>query len=120
MSSEILFYILVALFVILNILDAHSTLRVISKSSYRNEKNPIARFLFKIIGPVAGVIVLKIILVPVIFLMFFYFRFSRFDMNLVLIIANVFYLLVVIHNYKVAIKLVTARQILEEMDLDNQ
>lgn len=121
MSSAMLFYLLIVVFVLLNVLDAHSTLKVISRTSYRNEKNPVARLLFKLLGPVAGVIILKAILVPVIFLMFYLFHFSTFDMNLVLGIANVFYLAVVLHNYNVVRRIDKFRQKLDEYeDTDDQ
>ncbi len=105
MSSETLFYIMVVLFVLLNIFDGHSTYKVIKKTSVENEKNPVARFIFRIIGPIAGIIILKSILVPIVFLMFYYFSFRRLEMNIILILANFFYLSVVIHNYNVVKKL---------------
>ncbi len=105
MDSNILFLFMVAIFIILNIFDAHSTYKVISKTNISNEKNPVARFIFKIIGPVAGIIILKSILIPIVFLMFYYFSFRRIEMNIILIFANFFYLSVVIHNYNVVKKL---------------
>ncbi|MBW6515469.1 MAG: hypothetical protein K0B81_02495 [Candidatus Cloacimonetes bacterium] len=105
MNSEILFYTLVILFILLNFFDGHSTYKVVMKTSIRNERNPIARFIFKIFGPALGIIVLKLILIPLVFLMFYYFRFRNTDMNIILILANFFYLSVVIHNYNVVKKI---------------
>lgn len=105
MGSNTLFLIMVALFVILNILDGHSTYKVVSKTSFKNEKNPIARLIFKLLGPLAGIIILKSILIPIIFLMFYYFSFRKVEMNIILVLANFFYLSVVIHNYNVVKKL---------------
>jgi len=105
MDSDTLFYCLVTIFVILNFFDGHSTYKVISKTSIRNEKNPLARLIFKLFGPVAGIIVLKSILIPIIFLMFYYFSFKNIEMNIILILANFFYLSIVVHNYNVVKKI---------------
>ncbi len=101
MSSDTLFYTMVVLFVILNVFDGHSTHKVIKKTSIRNERNPVARLVFKLMGPTMGIIILKSILIPIIFLMFYYFSFRNIEMNIILILANFFYLSVVIHNYNV-------------------
>lgn len=101
MNFNMFFYPLIIIFIILNILDGHSTLKVISKTSIKSEKNPVARFLFKLVGPLTGIICLKSILIPVIILMMYYFYYKLLDMIIILIIANFFYLAVVIHNYKV-------------------
>lgn len=119
MSSEVLFIVLLIAFIILNVFDAHSTLKVIGKTNYRSEKNPIARLLFKIVGAKIGVILLKCILIPVIFLMFYYFTFKKTEMNIVLGIANIFYLLVVIHNYRVFNRLKRHEIIMKELDIND-
>ena len=120
MINETFFHTLIAVFIILNILDAHSTLKVIAITSYRSEKNPVARFLFKLIGPLAGVIVLKSILIPVIFLMFYYFSFQRKDITIVLSIASILYLLIVIHNYSVVKKIKKHGLLMDEMDISDE
>jgi len=112
-----LFYLMIVIFVLLNVLDAHSTLKVISRTSYKNERNPVARLLFKLLGPLSGVIILKLIIIPVIFLMFYLFTFGTYDMNIVLVIANVFYLAVVFHNYNVVRRIDKFRSKLDEYDL---
>jgi uncharacterized protein YacL len=118
MGSDTLFYGMVTIFVILNFFDGHSTYKVISKTSIKNEKNPIACLIFKLFGPVAGIIVLKSILIPIIFLMFYYFSFKNIEMNLILIVANLFYLSIVIHNYNVVKRINYYAQLSKE-DEDN-
>ena len=116
MSSETLFISMVGLFILLNIFDGHSTYLVIKKTSIRNERNPAARFIFKLFGPVRGIIILKCILIPLVFLMFYYFSFRNAQMNIILILANFFYLSVVIHNYNVVKKLSFYAQLSDTYD----
>ncbi|MFA5498102.1 MAG: DUF5658 family protein [Candidatus Cloacimonas sp.] len=118
MGSLTLFIILVVLYVILNVLDGHSTYLVISKTSHTNERNPIARFIFKKIGPLAGVIVIKSLIVPLVFLMFYFFSFKSLQMNIILLVANVLYLLTVINNYNVLKKVKNWQRISEEFSID--
>jgi uncharacterized protein YacL len=120
MESMTFFFILLVLFIILNLLDGHSTYKVVSKTNVNNERNPAARFIFRIFGPVAGIIILKSILVPLVFLMFFYFSFRRIEMNIVLIVANFFYLSVVIHNYNVVKKINYYAQLPEKDDEEEE
>ena len=116
MSSDTLFFSMVGLFILLNLFDGHSTYLVVKKTSIKNERNPVARFIFKIFGPAIGIITLKCILIPLVFLMFYYFSFRNTEMNIILILANFFYLSVVIHNYNVVRKLNYYAQISDTLD----
>ena len=116
MGSDILFFALLIIFVILNYFDGHSTYMVVTKTSIKSEKNPVARLIFKIFGPLAGIIILKSILIPIIFLMFYYFSFRNVEMNIILLFANIFYLAVVIHNYRVVKKIDYYARLSESFD----
>ncbi len=119
LHSMLFFIVLVAVFTVLNILDGHSTYLVVSKTNANNEKNPIARIIFRILGPLVGIIVLKSILIPIVFLMFYYFRLNPGQMNLILILANIFYLLVVIHNYNVVKRIKANLLLMNELGIDD-
>ena len=87
-------------FSILNILDGHSTYLVVHNSSLRSERNPFARFIFKLFGLKPGIIILKsvsVIMLPVIYI---FFRSLRYELNLVITFANAFYIFVVWNNYR--------------------
>ncbi|MGC9337649.1 MAG: DUF5658 family protein [Candidatus Cloacimonadia bacterium] len=92
--------ILLIIFIFINILDAHATYHVVSHSSYRSEHNPIARFLFKRLGLVPGILVLKSIIIVVIFLIVKYYIFLRTEILIILVIANVVYGIIVKKNYQ--------------------
>jgi cytochrome bd-type quinol oxidase subunit 2 len=90
------------IFIILNILDAHSTWLVIRPNHYRREKNPVARWVFKKLGLPRGIIIFKIaifaILIPV---GVYYAVLEPLTLNIVLIVANIVFGLVVHNNYRI-------------------
>jgi hypothetical protein len=118
MNSYSLFITLLFLFAVLNVLDGHSTFKVIKNTSINNEKNPVARFIFKRLGSLAGIIVLKSILIPLILLMLYYFSFQQVELNVILILANFFYLSVVIHNYNVVKRVKEHKKVMAETGID--
>lgn len=100
-----LLFALLILLAVLNILDAILTWKVIKLGSIRNERNPLARWIFKIIGPIPGMILLKgIALVIIIYVMVFYKKFLP-DIYSFSIILNAFYLYIVINNISVLKKM---------------
>ena len=90
------------IFIILNILDAHSTWLVIRPNHYRREKNPVARWVFKKLGLPRGIIIFKIaifaILIPA---GVYYAVLEPLTLNIVLIVANIVFGLVVHNNYRI-------------------
>ncbi|MCF7919793.1 MAG: DUF5658 family protein [Candidatus Cloacimonetes bacterium] len=100
-----LLFALLLLLVILNILDAISTWKVVKLGSNRNERNPIARFLFNKLGPLAAMLILKgIAIIIIAYVALFYKKFLP-DIHTFAIILNAFYLYIVIHNYHVLKKM---------------
>ena len=100
MNSLVLFVSLLTYFYLLNLLDSHSTFLVVSLSSFRSERNPIARFIFKKFGLVRGIIILKSIILIITPLMIWVYVTDSFKINLTLIIANILYSVVVFNNYR--------------------
>ncbi len=105
MKSAILFLINISFFLLLNLLDAHSTYSVVKNSDLRSEKNPIARYLFRKMGIIKGMIFLKMISVFLIPLMVWTYREDPKSINLFLIIINFLYVAVVSNNYRIVKKL---------------
>jgi cytochrome bd-type quinol oxidase subunit 2 len=90
------------IFTILNILDAHSTWLVIRPHHYGRERNPVARWVFKKLGLPRGIIIFKIaifaILIPA---GVYYATLEPLTLNIVLIVANIVFGLVVYNNYRI-------------------
>ncbi len=97
--------ILAAVFLIENILDAHSTYLVVNNTSLRSEKNPIARILFKTFGIIKGMIILKSIIVIVLILIFFVYPLTNHELHIILSISILVYLAVVLNNYRIYFRL---------------
>ncbi len=95
------FILLLFVFITLNILDIHSTFLVVINSSTRSERNPIARFLLKKLGVKRGLVTLKLLLLPILALMVWYYPEARREIVGVLLISNFLYLLVVGNNYRI-------------------
>ena len=99
------------IFFILNILDGHSTYRVVSIGSYKNEKNPIARFLIKKLGVLKGIILIKMLSILTVFIMLFkYSKMFTKEFNITMLIADIFYTWVVVHNYKNLYKMIDRQE----------
>lgn len=93
-----LVFALLILLAILNIIDAILTWKVIKLGSIRNERNPLARWIFKKIGPIPGMIILKgIALIIIAYVIICYKKFLP-DIHSFAIILNAFYLYIVINN----------------------
>jgi hypothetical protein len=100
--------ILSVIFVILNILDGHSTYIVLRPNHYAREKNPVAKWVFRKLGILRGIIIWKTLLLSaLIYLMFTQYLTEPYMLNIILLVANVFFLWVVVHNYRVHRKLKT-------------
>ena len=101
LHSYILALICGMIFILLNVLDAHSTWLVIRPNNYSGERNPVARWVFRKLGIPQGIVIFKAgllaILIPC---MFYYSAYEVFTMNIVLIVADILFLWVVLHNYK--------------------
>ena len=91
------------LFIILNILDGHSTFLVLKPHHYHRERNPIARWVFRKIQIPRGIIIFKAVLLGILIpAMAFYAGNDVFTINIVMLSSNLLFILVVIHNYKIA------------------
>ncbi len=102
LHSGLLISILAGLFLLLNILDAHSTWLVMRPHYFEREKNPFARWVFKKLGIPRGIIIFKTALFA--FLIpagAYYGAWEPFTLNIVLSVANILFILVVAHNYRV-------------------
>ncbi|MBM4403672.1 MAG: hypothetical protein FJ042_04725 [Candidatus Cloacimonetes bacterium] len=95
--------ILAAVFLLLNILDAHSTWLVTGRHNYHRERNPVARWVFRKLKLPRGIIIYKTILLSGLMVAFgFYAAWDAFTLNIVLLIANLIFLAVVLNNYRIA------------------
>ncbi len=102
LSSNILCLLLSCIFLVLNILDGHSTYLVIRPHHYAREKNPVARWVFRKLGIPRGIIIFKtILLVILIPAISYYAAWDAFTINITLLVADLLFLLVVLHNYRV-------------------
>ncbi|HOA30218.1 MAG TPA: DUF5658 family protein [Candidatus Cloacimonadota bacterium] len=101
-GSAILFWALLTLFIILNVLDAHSTFLVMRPAHFKRERNPVARWVFKKLGLPRGIIIFKTVLLAILIpAMGFYAGNDLFTINIVLIVCDLVFILVVKHNYRV-------------------
>ena len=102
MGSPILSIILLLIFLLLNILDAHSTWLVVSPNHYYREKNIFARYFFKRFGIVAGIVTFKILLLSILgLLIWFYVLPEYLSLNISILIGNAIFTLVVLNNYRI-------------------
>ncbi len=110
-TQTALFWSLLSLFVLLNLLDGHSTYLVMRPDHYRRERNPVARWFFKKIGIPNGIIIFKAALLGILIpAMGFYAGHDRFTINIVLTVSDLVFILVVIHNYRIYNKLNRGRK----------
>ena len=102
MSSPILSIVLLVLFLFLNVLDAHSTWLVISPNHFYREKNIFARFFFKKLGPLSGIITFKVLLLSILgLLIWFYVLPEYLSLNISMLIGNAIFIAVVWNNYRI-------------------
>ncbi len=101
LNQAALFWSFLGLFILLNVLDAHSTYLVMRPNHFRRERNPVARFIFRIIGIPNGIIIFKAVLLAILIpAMGFYAGNDLFTINIVLLVSNMVFTWVVIHNYR--------------------
>jgi len=101
-GTPALFWALLALFILVNILDGHSTYLVLKPHYYERERNPVARWAFRKLGLPRGIIIFKVLLLALLIpAMAFYGGNDLFTINIVLIVSNVVFVFVVRHNYRV-------------------
>jgi hypothetical protein len=102
LSGKTLLCVQSVVFIILNTLDAHSTWLVLKPNHYHRERNPIARWVFRKLRIPRAIIIFKsLILIPLgIFIAFW--RKEALTINIALLIGNLVFILVVLHNYKVS------------------
>jgi hypothetical protein len=94
--------VLTGCFVVLNILDGHSTYQVLKPYHYQRERNPIARWIFRKLSIPNGIIIFKAVLLAILIpAMAYYAAHDPFTINIVLLVSNILFLIVVMHNYKV-------------------
>ncbi|MCB5247373.1 MAG: DUF5658 family protein [Candidatus Cloacimonetes bacterium] len=90
------------IFVLLNILDGHSTWKVIRPNHLHRERNPVARWFFRKLGLPRGIVIFKTVLLLILGGAFaIYAKKETRIMNITLGVANLVFLAVVIHNYRV-------------------
>jgi len=96
------FWSLLSLFILLNLLDAHSTWLVMRPHYFSRERNPIARWFFHKLGIPRGIIIFKTIILGILIpAMGFYAGHDPFTINIVLLVSDLVFILVVIHNYRI-------------------
>lgn len=100
-----------AIFVVLNILDGHSTWKVTQPNHYHRERNPLARWIFRKLGLPRGIVIFKAGLLLILGGAFAYYaKKETRALNVTLGVANLIFLAVVIHNYRVVKKIRTRRE----------
>jgi len=105
-KSPALTLILSIIFLLLNILDGHSTYLVVKPDKYQREKNPLARWVFKKLKIPAGIIIFKTVLIAVLILAIAYYAaWEPLTVNIALLIADLLFLFVVLHNYRLYFRL---------------
>ncbi len=108
--SATLFWSLLSLFILLNILDAHSTYLVMRPTHFRRERNPIARWVFRKLGIPRGIVIFKVVLLAILIpAMGFYAGNDLFTINIVLMVSDLIFALVVINNYHIYRKNIKGR-----------
>jgi len=111
MYSEKLFWSLLTGFVVLNVLDGHSTYLVLKPCYYHRERNPVARWVFRKLGVPQGIVVFKAGLLAILLpAMSYYGAHDLFTINIVLGVSGLVFILVVTHNYRIYGKIVRSRR----------
>ena len=106
LDKPLLTMLLMAVFLVLNVLDGHSTYLVLRPHNYHREKNPVARWIFRKLKLPTGIIIFKtVILAVVIPAVCYYAAWDASTINITMLIADLLFLWVVQHNYRVYKKL---------------
>lgn len=90
------------LFLLLNILDGHSTWLVLKPDNYSRERNPIARWVFRKLHIPGAIIIYKAAILGFLGVFISYWWMEALTINIALLIGNILFILVVLHNYKVS------------------
>jgi hypothetical protein len=107
---------LFAIFILLNILDGHSTWKVLRPDHFRRERNPVARWIFRKLGLPRGIVVFKVVLLPILTAAIaVYASYETFLLNIILLVADIVFLLVVLHNYRVSRRLEQRKPVNKEV-----
>jgi hypothetical protein len=97
---------LTIVFLLLNVLDAHSTYQVLKPNHYEREKNPVARWVFRKLQIPRGIVIFKVILMSILIVAISYYAaWDPFTINIAMLIADVLFVVVVLHNYRIARRL---------------
>ena len=100
-----IFVVSFILFLILNLLDAHSTFEIVSRIGHHAERNPVARYFIKTFGIKKGIIYLKMIIIFLVPFIIWSYTISSKEITVLLIGINIVYLIVVINNYMILKKI---------------
>jgi len=107
---------LFAIFILLNILDGHSTWKVLRPDHFRRERNPVARWIFRKLGLPRGIVVFKVVLLAILTAAIaVYASYETFLLNIILLVADIVFLLVVLHNYRVSRRLEQRKPVNKEV-----
>lgn len=110
LSQLPLLIVLFVIFVLLNVLDGHSTWLVLKPDHYHRERNPVARWIFRKLGLPRGIVIFKLVLLLILAAAFaWYAAYDTLVLNIILLVANTVFLLVVLHNYRVSRKVANSR-----------
>jgi hypothetical protein len=90
------------LFTVLNVLDAHSTWQVLKPNNYNRERNPIARWVFRKLRLPNAIIFFKALLLSLLSIVIVNWWNDSLTINIALLIGNLLFIFVVLHNYIVA------------------
>lgn len=100
--TPVLCLILSIIFILLNILDGHSTYLVLKPRHYEREKNPVARWIFKKLHIPQGIVIFKTLLLAILIpAISYYTAWDAMTINITLLVADLVFLFVVVHNYRV-------------------
>ncbi|HPX09979.1 MAG TPA: DUF5658 family protein [Candidatus Cloacimonas sp.] len=104
--SPVFTLILSIIFLLLNILDGHSTYLVLKPDKYQREKNPLARWIFQKLKIPAGIIIFKTVLMTILILSISYYTaWEPLTVNIAMLISDLLFLFVVLHNYHLYFRL---------------
>ena len=105
-NSPLLCLFLTIVFLGLNVLDGHSTYLVLKPNYFSREKNPVARWVFRKLSLPRGIIIFKTVLMSILIVAISYYAaWDAFTINIAMLIADVLFLLVVLHNYRISRRL---------------
>ncbi len=102
LSQLPLLVILFLIFILLNVLDGHSTWMVLRPDHYHRERNPVARWVFRKLGLPRGIFIFKFVLLLIVgCASAYYAAYDTLTLNIILSVANLVFFFVVRHNYRV-------------------